>query len=70
MHHQLSQFRALDAFSINYILPLGFLSVKYDLIWFEHNCYLSTMFRIICVYFVDSDGMLFSIRFDICDYSL
>jgi hypothetical protein len=60
--HPQPRFRALDwvvgAFSGNYVISFGLLSVKSDLLWFEHNCYLFDIFRFIHGYFINSSCIL------------
>jgi hypothetical protein len=59
--------QTLEAFSSMCVPSLLLLLVKSDLLWFDHNCYLSHMFRFNRGYFVDSDRMLPLARFDLCD---
>jgi hypothetical protein len=39
--------RTIKDFFVNYVLSLGLLSFKFDLLSFEHNCLLFDMFRFI-----------------------
>jgi hypothetical protein len=53
-------------FFSNHVFSLGLLLYKFDLLWFEHNCELSDMFRSIHGYFIDSSCMLLLVKSDLC----